>query len=416
MTATFAINTFQMTASTGANGTLDPTTPSPASINFGSSGSFKFNANPGYHVASISGCSGPLYTNTSNAVSTYTYTSGAMSADCTITATFAPNTYQVTAAAGANGALDATTPSPATVSYGNTTSFKFNASPNYHVASISGCSGPLYTNTSNAVGSYTYTTGAISGDCTVTATFAINTYQVTASTLANGTLDPATPSPATIPYGGTASFKFNANPGYHVASITGCGNVYSNNSNLVDTYTYTTGPITGNCTVIASFSLNLVFSFSPASGGAGTVVYLTGPNLADTTLVTFNGVSAVFTLISPTQLRVIVPVGATTGPIYVINSLGAIQSTTNFTVPVLAPRILSFSPNAGATGTVVFINGTNLDGATGVYFNGVAASSFTQVSTTQIKAIVSAAATTGPISVTTPGGTGNTGTVKFKKL
>jgi hypothetical protein len=367
-------------------------------------------------VASISGCSGPLYTNTSNAVSTYTYTTGAITGDCTVTATFAINSYQVTGSAGANGSLDPTTPSPAAVNHGSTTSFKFNAAPGYHVASISGCSGPLYTNTSNAVSSYTYTTGAITADCTVSATFAINVYQVTAPPSPNGTLDPSTPSPVAVPHGGTTNFMFNANPGYHIATITGCyGSPYLNTSNTVSTYTYTTGPITTDCSVVATYAVNLLLSFTPASGRPGTVVILSGTNISSVTAVTFNGVPATFTQLSPTQVSAVVPAGATTGPIFVTNSAGLIQSTSTFTVPVAAPRILSFSPNAGATGTVVFINGVNLGGTITVTFNGAAAA-FTQVSATQLKATVPAAATTGPIAVTTPGGTTSTGSVKFKKL
>jgi large repetitive protein len=52
----------------------------------------------------------------------------------------------------------------------------------------------------------------------------------------------------------------------------------------------------------------------------------------------------------------------------------------------------------------VTINGTNFTGATSVAFNGTSAS-FTVVSSTQISATVPFGATTGPISVTTPGGT-----------
>ncbi|MHB8094848.1 MAG: Ig-like domain-containing protein [Candidatus Aminicenantales bacterium] len=88
------------------------------------------------------------------------------------------STYSVSASAGANGALDTSTTSPVSVALGGTASFKFNAAAGYHIASISGCGGTEYTNTSNTVNSYTFTTGPIAGDCAVAATFAINTYTI----------------------------------------------------------------------------------------------------------------------------------------------------------------------------------------------------------------------------------------------
>ncbi|MCL5022124.1 MAG: hypothetical protein M1497_01930, partial [Nitrospirae bacterium] len=100
-----------------------------------------------------------------------------ITADSGVTATFRknqPNQYTVTASPGVNGSLDPSTPSPQTVNYGSTTSFKFNANGGYHVASVSGCWGNPYNNSADSVPSYTYTTGAITGNCTVTATFAAN--------------------------------------------------------------------------------------------------------------------------------------------------------------------------------------------------------------------------------------------------
>ncbi len=72
------------------------------------------------------------------------------------------------------------------------------------------------------------------------------------------------------------------------------------------------------------------------------------------------------------------------------------------------PIILGFSPASGAAGTNVIITGTNFDSASAVTFNGLSAS-FTFNSTTQITATVPPNATTGPISVTTPGGTALSG-------
>jgi len=69
------------------------------------------------------------------------------------------------------------------------------------------------------------------------------------------------------------------------------------------------------------------------------------------------------------------------------------------------PTIASFTPASGPAGSSVTISGTNFNGATAVRFNGASASSFTVTSATAIQATVPAGATTGPLSVTTPGGT-----------
>jgi len=59
---------------------------------------------------------------------------------------------------------------------------------------------------------------------------------------------------------------------------------------------------------------------------------------------------------------------------------------------------------------VVVITGQSLTGATKVKFNGVAATSFTVNSNTQVTATVPTGATTGKIKVTTAGGTATSST------
>src|SRR5438552_3691266 len=68
------------------------------------------------------------------------------------------------------------------------------------------------------------------------------------------------------------------------------------------------------------------------------------------------------------------------------------------------PTITSFTPASGPVGTSVTISGTNFTDASAVLFNGTSAS-FTVNSATSIAATVPSGATTGPISVTTSGGT-----------
>jgi photosystem II stability/assembly factor-like uncharacterized protein len=67
------------------------------------------------------------------------------------------------------------------------------------------------------------------------------------------------------------------------------------------------------------------------------------------------------------------------------------------------PTLASFTPLSGPVGSVVTLSGTGFSGISAVGFSGVAAT-FSVVSATQIAATVPAGATSGAITVTSPGG------------
>jgi hypothetical protein len=73
------------------------------------------------------------------------------------------------------------------------------------------------------------------------------------------------------------------------------------------------------------------------------------------------------------------------------------------------PTITSFTPPSGPVGTSVTITGTNLTEATAATVNGTAGSITGTPTTTSLTFTVGAGSTTGPVSVTTPGGTATSG-------
>ena len=76
-----------------------------------------------------------------------------------------------------------------------------------------------------------------------------------------------------------------------------------------------------------------------------------------------------------------------------------------------APTISSFDPGSGPVGTAVRIHGTNFTGTTSVTFNGTNAPGFSVNGSGQrIDVNVPSGATTGPIVVTTPQGSGQSAT------
>src|SRR6266508_5022316 len=187
--------------------------------------------------------------------------------------------------------------------------------------------------------------------------------------------------------------------------------VASNGADNSAPFTFSTGP---------EVACPGVPTFSPSSGIVGSTVTISGTFNSTVTGVRFNTSSLVTpTNPSTTGATAVVPAGATTGPIHVYTAAGQKTSATNFTVtPVPAPTISSFTPLFGPVGTSVVITGTNFSGTvsgasfttSSVKFNTTTATTFTVNSATQITATVPTGATTGKISVTTPGGTATSAT------
>ena len=220
----------------------------PQTVNQNATTSFTVTPNSGYTIASVTGCGGTL--------SGTTYTTGPVTANCTVSATFAIRTFTISASAGANGAI---TPSGAvSVNYGATRAFTITPGAGYHVADV------LVDGSSvGAVTSYSFT-NVLAGH-SISATFAANTYTVTPSAGANGTISPS--APQTVNQNATTSFTVTPNSGYAIASVTGCGGTLSGS-------TYTTGPVTANCTVTASFAASAPNTLTVNRSGSGSVVSL----------------------------------------------------------------------------------------------------------------------------------------------
>jgi uncharacterized repeat protein (TIGR02543 family) len=202
-----SLNQYTITATAGTGGSINP---SSRLVSHGTMTTFTVTPNAGY-TASVDGTCGGTLNGT-------TYTTNTITGPCTVAATFSPNPingacgssdvgtftaapttnlcsagnqtvisgtgpwtwqctglnggtsamclayiqkYTVTGQANAGGLIS---PISAVVSHGSTTSFTFTLNTGFHIASVTGCGGTLFGNT--------YTTGAITGDCMVTATFA----------------------------------------------------------------------------------------------------------------------------------------------------------------------------------------------------------------------------------------------------
>ncbi len=139
----------------------------------------------------------------------------------------------------------------------------------------------------------------------------------------------------------------------------------------------------------------------PTYGKVNATIKILGSDLSGTTGVTFGGeVPAAFTIVSKSQIKAVVPAGATTDKVLVATPNGVLSSNTAFRV---TPRITRITPGRGPVGTMVTLTGTSLLQTTTVTFGSTAAS-YTVSSDSQLVTTVPAGAVTGKIVVTTAGG------------
>jgi hypothetical protein len=234
VTASFAINTYTLTYSAGNNGTISG--DSPQTVDYGSNGT-AVTAIPdeGYHFVQWNDGS------TDNP-----RTDDNVTADITVTASFAINTYTLTYSAGNNGTISGS--SPQTVNYGaNGTAVTAIPDEGYHFVQWNDGS------TDNP-----RTDDNVTADITITASFAINTYTLTYSAGNNGTISG---NPQTVDYGsnGTAVTAI-PNQGYHFVSWSD-GNT-DNPRTDVD--------VTADITATASFAIN-TYTLTYSAGNNGTI-------------------------------------------------------------------------------------------------------------------------------------------------
>jgi photosystem II stability/assembly factor-like uncharacterized protein len=220
----YMIDTFKIAVAPSTNGTITP--PGDQTVDYGSNQTFAIVPDAGYHVADVlvdSLSVGP--------VTSYTFTN--VTGNRTISATFAINTYTLTYTAGAGGTITGT--SPQTVNSGGSGTL-VTAVPNagYHFVSWS-----------DTVATAARTDAGVTGNITVTASFAIDTFTLTYTAGAGGTITGT--SPQTVNSGGSGTLVTAVpNAGYHFVSW----------SDTVATAARTDAGVTGNITVTASFAIS----------------------------------------------------------------------------------------------------------------------------------------------------------------
>ncbi len=140
--------------------------------------------------------------------------------------------------------------------------------------------------------------------------------------------------------------------------------------------TVPSGAITGRVVVVSGamvratsasiFTLRIppvISGFTPEIGTSGSLVAVQGANFVNITSVRFGATAAIYTVISPTQINVNVPLRSGSAPISISSFGGSATSATLFRV-IPPPSIAAFSPLIGAAGTELTLTGSGFTGTT----------------------------------------------------
>jgi len=222
--ATFSRNSYMLSATAEPGGNISPAS---VEIQHGESTTFTLTPDTGYHIDSVTGCGGTL--------SGDSYTTGLISGACTVSATFRLNRYSLSSTAGLGGSI---LPTRVEILHGDNATFTLTPDTGYHIDNVTGCGGTLSGNS--------YTTGSISGACSVDATFLLNRYPLSATAGPGGSISPAS---VEVQHGESTTFTLTPDTGYRIDSVAGCGGTLSGNG-------YTTEPISAACSVNATFIRN----------------------------------------------------------------------------------------------------------------------------------------------------------------
>jgi hypothetical protein len=231
---TFSSSPHTITATATAGGTITPS--GAVSVTHGASQSFSIAPDFGFHITDV------VVNGTSQgAITSYTFTN--VETDHTIAASFAADTYTISSSAGANGAISPL--GAMTVTHGSSQSYAITPDAGYHVADV------LIDGVSNGtLTSYTFTN--VQADHTIAASFAINTYTITASAGANGAIAPS--GTVTVNHGANQAFTITNSTGYHLQTLTIDGTPTTYPPVIPPLYTFSN--VQDNHTISAAFSQN----------------------------------------------------------------------------------------------------------------------------------------------------------------
>ena len=401
----FAQEVHTITATAGIGGSISPS--GAVQVGGGEDQTFTITPNTGYHTVEVEVDGVPV-----GPASSYPFTN--VTTDHTIEAFFEADTFTITASAGANGGISPS--GTVSVLYGGSQVFTMTPNANYQVADV------LVDGSSvGAVTTYTFTN--VQADHTISVSYTLKTYTITASAGPDGSITPS--GAVSITHGGSQAFSISPiNSHYAIQDVLVDGssvgavaaytftNVTADHTISVtfvalDSYTITAsagsgGSISPSGVVSIDYGKDQIFSITPNIGYMITDVLVDGSSVGAVTSYTFSGVQANHTIEAQFATAINHVITASAGANGSISPSGAVIVNEG------TDKTFTITPNTGYAVADVLVDGGSVGAVTSYTFTNVTAdhtihATFTAAVTHTILAVAGSnggISPTGPVVVT----------------
>lgn len=252
--------------------------------------------------------------------------------------------FTITANAGAGGTVN---PGLYTlVRQGSTVTFDFTPTTGFRLQSVTGVvTGCTVISAPLAGGVVRYTISQINANCSISGVFS-NLYNIEFIADAGGTVSPR--GVQRVAFGTTSTIIVTPNAGFRLVNVNGCGIVFVGGTAITTPTSWTTAPVSADCTVTAFFTALPVFTVTAAAGAGG--------NISPTSVVVAQGLTTQFTVSAAAGFQIASVSGCagtrsgnifTTGPITsacAVTATFSVAALPTFTVTATAGPGGSISP------------------------------------------------------------------------
>ena len=259
--ATFVPSAYTITASSQAGGTISPS--GAVSVSAGANQTFTISPSANYQISDVQ-----VDGTSVGAVSSYTFTN--VTASHTISASFTPVQYSISASVqGSGGTISPSGTS--SVNYGSSATYTITPATGYQISSVVVDGAPA-----GAVSSYTFAN--VTASHTITASFTATQYTITAIYQGSGSISPV--GIKSVNYGASVQYTIVPDTGYQISSVL----VDNHSVGAVSNYTFTN--VSANHSIKATFTLTQSSKSSPTQGG--TTTSTSGTTTSSSTTSTHN--------------------------------------------------------------------------------------------------------------------------------